>query len=170
MSTIIYNKDNLEEKDINRISRRAKAVIKNSDNEILLACVNSNYHLPGGHLEENENFEECLVREIEEEIGALIPLEERTPILTITYYNKDYPSVGTNSKTVANYYEVCADIVPNLDNVNLTEDEKKGNFKLQYVKESEILDFLNNSLETCTKKAVVKDTIEAIKEYLNTKR
>ena len=50
MKTIIYNDNNINEKEINRISRRAKAIIKNNKNEILLACVNNNYHLPGVHL------------------------------------------------------------------------------------------------------------------------
>lgn len=169
MNNIVYNYDNLKEKDINRISRRAKAIIKNSKNEILLACVNNNYHLPGGHLEKNENYEECLVREIKEELGVDIPLRKRSPILTITYYNKDYPSIGINSKTIAHYYEVKSEIIPNFMNISLTEDEIKGNFKLQYVEESKIIDFLSDSLNICTKKAVVMDTIEAIKEYLNSR-
>ena len=169
MKSIIYNEDNLRDSDINRISRRAKAIIKNSNNEILLACVNDNYHLPGGHLEREESFDECLVRELKEELGVDIPFEKRTPIITITYYNRDYPNPGTNSKTVAHYYEVNYDITPNTDNISLTEDEKKGHFRLEYVKETEILDFLNESLNKCTKRGVVKDTIEAIKEYLNNK-
>ena len=90
MKSIIYNEDNLRDSDINRISRRAKAIIKNSNNEILLACVNDNYHLPGGHLEREESFDECLVRELKEELGVDITFEKRTPIITITYYNRDY--------------------------------------------------------------------------------
>ena len=170
MKTIIYNDDNLIEKDINRVSRRAKAIIKNKKNEILLACSNENYHLPGGHLEDGETFEECLVREIKEEVGVDIPVVKKDPILTIIYYNRDYPEKGTNSKTEAKYYEVNYDVTPNKTNVKLTEDEIHGNFRLEYIDEKNILSVLKKSLKTCTSKGVVKDTIEALKEYLYNKR
>ena len=166
MKNIVYNEQNLKDKDINRVSRRAKAIIKNDKNQILLACSNNNYHLPGGHLEKNESFDRCLVREIKEEVGVEIPYEKRTPILTITYYNRDYPEPGINSKTEAHYYEVNVEITPNLSKVHLTDEEKKGNFRLEFIDEDKILKHLEDSLETCTKTGVVKDTIEALKEYL----
>ena len=169
MKDIVYNHDNLTDDDINRISRRVKAIIRNPKNEILLACSNENYHLPGGHIEENESIKECLIRELKEEVGVDVSFEEKDPILTITYYNKDYPSVGINSKTISKYYEVNALVEPDLSKVHLTEDEKKGNFRLMYVNENNILDFLNDSLKTCTRESVVLDTIEAIKEYLKDK-
>lgn len=169
MRKIVYNDDKLKEKDINRISQRAKAIIKNKAGKILLVCSNNNHHLPGGHLEKNETFDECLVRKIKEELGVVIPFEKRTPILTITYYNKDYPSVGTNSKTESKYYEVLTEVEPNLSDVKLTEDEKKGNFKVVYIDEKDILKYLEESLKECTREGVVLDTIEAIKEYLKSK-
>ncbi len=167
MKTITYNYDKLRDEDITRIVKRAKGIVRNSKNQILLACSNNNYHLPGGHLKSHESFEECLVREIKEETGVDIPLEKRTPILVITYYNRDYPEKGVNSKSIANYYEVDALVKPNYDKIKLTEDEKKGNFKIEYIDEDKILDFLNESLKTCTRDGVVKDTIEALTEYLN---
>ena len=170
MKTIIYNNDNLKEKDINRVSRRAKAIIVNDNNEILLACSNENYHLPGGHLENDETYEECLVREIKEEVGVDIPIIDKDPILTIIYYNRDYPEKGVNSKTEAKYYEVSYDVVPNRSNIKLTEEEINGNFRLEYIDENKILNVLKKSLKTCTRKGVVKDTIEALKEYLNNKK
>lgn len=166
MKNIVYNDDNLTDDDINRISRRAKAIIKNSNDEILLASSNKNYFLPGGHLEDGETVVECLEREIKEEAGVDIVVEEKDPILTITYYSKDYPSVGINSKSIAKYYEVNAKVEPNLNNLNLTKEELDGNFRLEYVKKDNVLDLLNKSLQTCTRSGVILDTIEAIKEYL----
>ena len=166
MKELVYNHNNLKESDINRFSRRAKAIIKNSKNQILLACVNGNYHLPGGHLEGNESYEECLERELKEEVGVNLNLKLDNPILTIIYYNKNYPEVGINSKSIAKYFEIKEEIVPNYYNIHLTDEEKKGNFKLEYFDEALILDHLNESLKTCTRVGVVKDTIEVIKEYL----
>ena len=167
MKTIIYNDDNLQENEINRLSQRAKAIIKNDNDEILLACSNFNYHLPGGHLEKDESFEDCLAREIKEEVGVDIPKVTNEPILSIIYYNRDYPMKGTNSKTEARYYEINYEVVPDYKKIKLTDDEINGNFKLEYIKVDNIIKYLEKSLETCTREGVVKDTIEALKEYIN---
>ena len=130
MKSIIYNNDNLHEEDISRIVRRAKAIIVNDNHEILLACVNNNHHLPGGHVEENETYQECLIRELREELGVDVKFEKKDPIISIMYYSKNYPDKGVNTKTVARYFEVREDIKPNLENTSLTEDEKNGGFEL----------------------------------------
>ena len=89
MNEVIYNNDNLKEEDINRIVKRAKMLIVNSNDEILIAFCHNNYYLVGGHVEDNETFDECLIREIKEETGINIPIEKREPFFIITYMNKD---------------------------------------------------------------------------------
>lgn len=166
MKKILYNKDNLKEEDINKVVRRSKMIIINSSNEVLLGYGSKNYQLIGGHVEENESFDECIVREIKEETGIDIPLEKRNPFYVITYMTKDYPSEGINSKYIANYYYIKCDIKPDLNKVNLTEGELEGNFELRYIHKDKVLEELNNSLKTCTRENVVKDTIMVIKEFL----
>ncbi len=166
MKEVIYNYHNLKDSDINRFSMRSKAIIKNSNNQILLACVNGNYHLPGGHLEKDESYEECLKRELKEEVGVDLPLKLEKPILTIIHYSKNYPDININSKSIAKYFEVKEEVIPNYSNIKLTKDERKGNFKLEYLDEDKVLEHLNNSIKTCTKEAVVRDTIEVLTEYL----
>jgi 8-oxo-dGTP pyrophosphatase MutT (NUDIX family) len=166
MKEIIYNYNFLNEEDINRTVVRIKAVLENKNGEILLCYSCNNYHLPGGHLEEGESYEECLVREIKEETGIDIDQKERNPFLRIVYYNKDYPSAGTNTKNIVNYYVVNNELIPDLNNINLTEEEKEHGFELRYIKKEDVLRVLENSLETCSRRAVLYDTIEAIKEYL----
>ena len=50
---------------------------------------------------------------------------------------------------------------------HLTEDEKDGEFHIEAINKNEIISKLEASLATCTKENVVKDTIQALKEYLN---
>lgn len=167
MKTILYNYDNLKEEEINRVVRRAKMLIINSNDEILFAHSNNNYFFVGGRVEEGESFEEGMVREVLEETGIDIPLEKREPFFVITYMNRDYPSVGVNTKSVANYYSIKCDIKPDLNKVSLTDEEKVSNFQLKYIHKDKVLEELNNSLKICTNKNVVKDTTEVVKEYLN---
>ena len=166
MKKIIYNEDNLSDNDINNVVYRAKALIINSNDEILFGYGNNNYQFPGGHLEEGESLDECLVREVKEETGIDIPVLKRVPFISIIYYNKDYPEVGINSKYIANYYSIKTDLKPNMSNTDLTEDEKEGSFQLRYINKNDALKQLNESLKTCTRENVVKDTIRVVKEYL----
>lgn len=166
MKTILYNYDNLKEQDINRVVRRAKILIINSNDEILFAHSNNNYFFVGGRVEENETFEEGIVRETKEETGIDLPLEKREPFFNITYMNKDYPSDGVNTKSVANYYLIKCDTKPDLSKVSLTDEERVSNFKLVYIKKDKVIEELNKSLENCSNKNVVKDTIDVVKEYL----
>lgn len=166
MKEIIYNEDYLNDEDINKYVKRAKMIVENSKGELLVVYSHKNYFLIGGHVEDNESFDECIVREIKEETGAIIPYEERMPYFSIKYLCKDYPNKGENTKYITNYYSIKYDLIPNLDNTELTEDEIDGNFKLEYINKNNVVDVLTKSLNTCTKTNVVKDTIDAIKEYL----
>ena len=147
MEKLIFNESKLQEKDINRIVIRSKAFIINSNYMCLLGYGHGCYQLIGGHKEENETLEECLVREIKEEIGIELKLENRVPYFILTYYCKDYPEVGTNSKYIINYFVVETDLKPNLDKVDLTEDEKEGLFEFKYIQLSKLGNELLKNLE-----------------------
>lgn len=166
MKTILYNYDNLKEENINRLVRRAKAIIVNSNEEILFAHSNNNYFFVGGRVEEKETFEQGLIREIKEETGIDVILEKKEPFFNITYMNKDYPDNGINTKSITNYYLIKCDCKPDLSKVCLTEEEKICNFKLIYISKEKVIEELMDNLKTCSNKNVVRDTMEVIKEYL----
>lgn len=164
--TIIYNDDNICESEINRTVRRAKIVIENSNNEILLCFCHNNYYLLGGHVEDNESDMECLHRELKEESGVDVELNNLMPFITIKYLIKDYPENGTNSMYIANYYDYRMNLLPDVNKLNLTEDEKEGNFEIQSIPRDIIIDKLTEALASATRKNVVEDTIMVIEEYL----
>lgn len=163
---ILYNYDNLNETDINNEVKRAKALIVNSNDEIMLVFSHNTYFLVGGHVENNESYEECLSREILEEIGVKIKFKKLKPYLSVKYLNKDYPQKGDKSRYIINYYLIKADIQPNLDMSNLTDNEKDGNLEIRYIHKDKVLEELNSNLKVCKNKNVVIDTIEAVKCYL----
>ena len=166
MKTIIYNSDYLEEKDINKTISRAKVLLYNSKDEILLAYSHKNYFLVGGHLEDNETFVDCIKREVLEEVGIELEIGEVKPYYVIEYLCKDYPEVGDNTRFVIKYFSILTDSVVDISKVKLTDSEKDGNFEVRYIHKDLIIDELNKSLEACTKKVVVNDTIEAVSEFL----
>ena len=110
MRKIFYNEDNLTEKDINNFVGRAKILIINSNNECLLGYGHNTYQLPGGHLEKNETFDECVIREVKEETGIDLPLENRTPFLEIKYFTKNYPKENLNTCYLNNYYTIKTNV------------------------------------------------------------
>lgn len=169
MKKVFYNEDNLRKEDINNFIKRAKMLIINSNNEILLGYGHNTYQIIGGHVEENESYDECVIREVKEETGIELYLEKREPFLQIVYYCKDYPKEGLNSEYIINYYSINSDLKPDIDKINLTENEKEGLFEFRYVSLNNVLDELNDNLEVCKNKNTVKDTIKAIEVYLEEK-
>ena len=163
---IIYS--NIDEDDkITRKIERAKLFLINSKDEILLAYMNKNYQLPGGHVEEYETLDDCLIREVREETGIELPIEKRNPFIIISYETKNYPESGINSLYVANYYFMRKDYIPDMDNTNLTQDEINGDFKLEFIHKDKVLDVLRKSISSCTRKKVVRDTIDVIEAYID---
>ena len=166
MKEIIYNYDYLNDSDINNTISRAKMIVENDNEELLVVNSNNTYFLIGGHVEQDETFDECIIREIKEESGVEIPYEERKPFFSIKYYSKDYPEKGKNTKYINNYYSIKFDLVPDYDKMKLEQNEINGNFKLSYIHKDNIIDILEENLKVSPKPVVVRDTIEVIKEYL----
>lgn len=168
MRRIIYNYDNLVDSDINEIVIRMKILLINNGN-IILGNERNIYQFPGGHLEENETFNDCIKREVLEETGIVINDSQiKEPIFEISYYNKDYPQVGINRKSVIYYYIVETSETPNLENTNYTEHEKNGQFNVQTISLDEVINVLENNILLNEKnKVIVPEMVMVLKEYFN---
>ena len=166
MKEIIHNCDNLKEEEINRVVKRAKIILIDDNNEILICNSKNNYFLLGGHVEEDESDYVCLNRELEEEAGIKVKLDNIKKFMLIKYLNKNYPSDGINSASIATYYYLRTNIEPKLEETDLTEEEKSGNFKIEKIPVDNIIETLTNSLDIATRRIVVEDTIEVLKEFI----
>ena len=164
VNQVIHNKDNLTLNDANKVTLRAKLIVENNNDEILICHMGVKYFLIGGHIDNDESDEQCLTREVAEESGVILDFSNILPIASSNYINKDYPQNGDFTYTNTNYYAIKYDLVPNIEMQNLTEEEKKENFKLMYIPKNEVINFLKNTKEI---NATLSDTIMAIKVYLN---
>ena len=144
MEKILINDGNLEPKDIDGVEIRVKAFIINSDNELLVIHNNNTYQLPGGHKEKSETLEESLKREIYEETGIDVEINNEAFML-ITEYNKNFLNSGKNICNKIYYYEVKTDELPHFDRLNLTELESRTDIKINYVKVDKLEDFIEDS-------------------------
>ena len=168
MKKIVHNYDSLCEEDINNVVKRAKALIINSNDEIAICFSHNNYFFLGGHVDQDETDFECLKREIKEEAGIDLDFDLENIYFSIIYYNKNYPEKGINTKSITNYYIIKADINVNINNLNLTEDEKNGNFEIKLINKNKIISVLEKDLNISSRKIVVLDTLKVLKSYLNT--
>lgn len=164
VNQVIHNEDNLTLNDANKVTLRAKLIVENNNDEILICHMGVKYFLIGGHIDNDESDEQCLTREVAEESGVTLDFSNILPIASSNYINKDYPQNGDITYTNTNYYAIKYDLVSNIEMQNLTEEEKKENFKLMYIPKNEVINFLENTKEI---NATLSDTIMAIKVYLN---
>lgn len=167
INQVIHNEDNLTLNDANKVTLRAKLIVENNNDEILICHMGVKYFLIGGHIDNDESDEQCLTREVAEESGITLDFSNILPIASSNYINKDYPKNGDITYTNTNYYAIKYDLVPNIEMQNLTKEEINENFELMYIPKSEVINFLEKNKETCQRKGTLSDTIMAIKVYLN---
>lgn len=84
MKTLIYNKDNLLNEDINSLSIRVKALIINKD-KLIIGNEDGIYQFIGGHVEDNEDYISALKREIKE-LSSKLNIGVNEDIFIITSY------------------------------------------------------------------------------------
>ena len=170
MKVIFINKDNLKEEEIDEEVVRVKGLLINSNNEILLGYSHNCYQFPGGHKEDKETLSEVLQREIKEETGIELEIENKA-FLCIKYYTKNYFNSGKNRCNKIYYIEVETDEKPDLTKTNYTKEELEGNYELRYHKLTEVKQVL---LDNCDKhsisKTIANEMIMALDCYFGKER
>ena len=168
MKEIIYNEDNLKEEDIDELVIRTKGLIINSKNEISLGYSHGTYQFTGGHLEEGESLEECLVREIKEETGIILKDYSMKPFYKTVYYTKNYHNSGKNRKNEIYFYIIKTDEVADMSNSNLDDWEKDGNYEIRVVPLDEVENVLNSTLnDNPINEVIYKEMLNVLNEYKN---
>lgn len=165
----IYNIDNLSIKDIDEKTTRARAIIINSKNEVLMCYSNGlqHYEFPGGHLEENETLEEGLKREILEETGISFDEKKADLFYVIKYYCKNYHDSGKNRLVEIYYYVVYCDDIYDDSKKNLDTNEIIQNYECRYINVNDLRNTLvENKKTTKENNTALDDMILICDEFL----
>lgn len=145
MKEIIINDHNLSDDDVLDRVVRIKGLLLNSRGKILLAHNNNTYQFPGGHLEDNEQMDICIKREIKEETGIDVEVMEE-PFLVISTYDNDYFGTGKKVLNSIYYYRFFTDQIPNFNETHYDELEMATEFNLFYVNFKGLDEFLNKKI------------------------
>ena len=164
MNSKIFNEKNLTDEQMDGNVLRVKAFIINPQNEILVALSNGGVQLIGGHVEENEEEKQTLIREIKEEAGIEVSYEEISDAFyEVKHYINNYYNTGKNIIAIMHYYIVKTDKAPDFEKVHLTEQEKGYAFSLKQIPfdsfKEFLIEFLNNGKEI--NRIIAAETLEA---------
>ena len=166
MKEFIINDDNLTEEDIEMKVIRVKALILNSKGNILLAFNNNTYQFPGGHKDDNEDIDECIIREVKEEVGIDVTVDE--PFLSIETYDGNYFNTGKKVLNTIYYYRIITDEEPNFSNTKYDELELKTDFNLFYVDFANLENFLISKIDSNEiDPKIAREMLHVVKEYKN---
>lgn len=166
MKKIVTNKNNLKEENMTELVQRVKVLLINSKNEVLLGYSHNDYQFPGGHVENGETLTETVKREVLEETGIILDIDEIEPFACTIGHYKDWPEKGKNRKIEIYYYEIKTDELPNLENTKYTEHEIDGNFELKYINLNDVEQELSSNVDKFgDKSGIAREMIELLRIY-----
>ena len=170
MKNIINNPDNLNKDEIELTTKKVRAIIIDSLDNIIITKYADMYMLPGGKVDINEKNEDSLIRELNEELGIKFDIEKITPFITFENYLKNYPIVNSNKKAnklnITDYYIIKTDKKINKDKIKLTEREKQNNFLVTYINLDEVTNLVSNYESKNIRNLAFKtELIKILEEY-----
>lgn len=171
MKEIVFNKSNLTDEEIDIEKEKCRALIVDSNDNIIVCEYDGVYLLPGGSKEENESDIDCLKRELHEELGLDFNSKEIVPFIRTIDYQKDYVTRNgsiKNRKITTNFYIINSNLKINYDNLNLTEEEK-GHIKYHKINYHHVYNLLNYPNCNPRKEFFDKELVRVVLEYANTK-
>lgn len=136
----LYNQDIGEENKgdiLYKVRKAVRAVVFDQDKKIALFFVSkNNYHkLPGGGIDDGEEIEKTLEREVMEETGCEIDV--KAEIGMTVEYRDDFEQIQFS-------YCFLADMIKDSNQTSFTEKEKNDGFELKWMSLEQAIEQLKN--------------------------
>ena len=165
MKTIIINDENINEK-FTKKKLKSRAVLVNSSNEILVANYGGVLLLPGGSIDGKETPDETIHRELKEEIGVDMKPEQLKPFVKVRYFQPNYPERNGNTiNRLAVTYYYLGYIESISDERDLTENEKKDGFTVEFCSINQIQEMLNSKKSNNPRRLYFDRELQAVIDY-----
>lgn len=166
MEKIIFNDNNLSINNIDDKVVRARVVIVDSLNNVIISFYNKIYLFPGGKIDKGEFIEKAAEREVKEETGIELNLDNQKPFLLVRQFIEHYPSKRLNNTTnnrlmETYYYLVYVDKI-NIGETVLSDSEKNDNFEVMKVPIKEIQPLLEKNDTSDLRNEYYTREIEAV--------
>lgn len=155
-----------DKQEIDDIRIKSRAIIVNNEGKILLANYGGVYLLPGGSVDDSENPEDAIIRELMEETG--LEINKLDLFLKLRCFQNGYltRSGCVINRVLITYYYVGYEKDAIKGNRKLTEKEIKDSFELRYYSIAELEDILRkNKSENPRSKYFNEELVEVINSY-----
>ena len=148
------------------IKMKSRAIITDNEGKILIGNYGGVYLLPGGSIDDGENPNDTIIRELREETG--LEFQQLEPFTKIRYFQNRYPTREgrTINRLLITYYYIGREKDAIKHDRELTEKEIKDGFELKYYSVEEIGKILEqNQTENRRNKYFNKEIKTVIEHY-----
>lgn len=136
------------------------------DGQVAICNYSDYYMFPGGKIDESENLEEALIREIKEETGN--DISEYKHYLEIHNYIKDHisrnSSIPKNRKIITNYYITNQKL--DLTKERTLSEKETGNLEIKYISIEDLINEIANANLAYKQQMYAKEVLTVLKYYL----
>ena len=164
-----YNSENIKQEEIDEVVTRVKVFLLNDKNELYIATSDGGCQLPGGHREDGEELIDTAIREVQEETGIILDKNEIVePFYCIKHLTRNYKKTGLNRCSEMIYFYARTNKEPDIDNLNLTENEKINKFSINKVNLNDVEEFIRSFITSTQKEIniiIAKEVLSATKEF-----
>lgn len=105
--------ENINLNEYDTMVEKARAILIDENDKIIICEIAESLSLPGGSVEQNEDYHKTIIRELEEEVGVILSNIEE--ITTLYYKHENFPNlknggIGTRLNIVHYFYSRIKDI------------------------------------------------------------